>query len=219
MSAGGDGWYGVRCIFRLAVSGPYEERIAIWRARSFGHAVELAELDAHEYAESRGDEYLGFCDSYYVDDDIFEFDNEVFSSLRRSDLSSKEYVRTFFATGREHVRESPPATGGLQWYGVRCVYWWAEWDNQPFEERITLWRTTSLAHAVELAEQEAMRYASDDSGIEYVGFCQGYGPCEGDNVRDGMVVFSLLRDSDLPPDKYIEAFFDTEGEWLPPHEE
>jgi hypothetical protein len=213
-------WYGVRCIFRFLENGGgrYEERITLWRAQSFDHAAELAGQEARRYAEESQEEFLEYSESYWIDRELFELDPEVFSSLRDSDLVPVEYINTFFSTGREHNRGEQPSTDGsgeLQWYGVRCLFWWVDREDQPFEERITLWRATSPYRGVELAEQEAREYAQN-IGSEYLDFSQVYGLGEGGNVRDGMVVFSLLRDSDLPPEDYIVAFFDTGRERMRP---
>jgi hypothetical protein len=204
------GWYGVRCVFRLRESegGPYEERITLWRAQSFDEAHELAEREARRYAEDRQAEFLEHSESYWIDPEIFEVDAEVFSWLRKSKLGSAEYISTFYSTGRERNRKSRSSAsgGGLEWYSVRCLFWWVDWEDQPFEERITLWQATSADHAVELAEREAREYGQD-SGIEYLGFSQAYDCGEGGDVREGMVAFSLLRDSDLSPDDYVASFF------------
>jgi hypothetical protein len=203
-----DGWYGVRCVFRLR--GAYEERIAVWRARSFEHSVELAEREAAVYAERHKAEYLGFCDSYFIDKEIFELDQEVFSLLRDSDLEPEEYVRAVFVSGQEADCPTALAADGDHWHGVRCLFRWPGWEGWPYEERVTLWRASSLESAVGLAAAEAAQYAAEsEERIEYLGVTQGYGPCEGDEVADGMVVFALVRASPLPPEEYLDAFFDT----------
>ncbi|HEY5396458.1 MAG TPA: hypothetical protein VIL16_13765 [Trebonia sp.] len=99
----------------------------------------------------------------------------------------------------------------LEWFGVRCVFAWPDWEGKPFEERITLWRARSLDHAIELAEQEAQEYAAAD-GLEYLNFSQAYAIDEGTEIGSGTEIFSLLRDSDLTPDDYLNTFFETGGE-------
>lgn len=94
------------------------------------------------------------------------------------------------------------------WYTVRCVFRWASREGRPFEERITLWRADSLDDAIELAEREARAYA-DDNGVEYLSFSQAYQFAEGAELVNGAEVFSLLRDSELAPDDYIDTFFST----------
>ncbi|HUN37444.1 MAG TPA: hypothetical protein VMU95_36065 [Trebonia sp.] len=95
-----------------------------------------------------------------------------------------------------------------RWYGVRCLFRWPGWEGQPYEERITVWRASSLDHAIELAEREAREYAAGD-GIEYLDFSQAYALDADGDIGAGAEVFSLLRDSDLSPGPYLDRFFDT----------
>jgi hypothetical protein len=99
---------------------------------------------------------------------------------------------------------------GLGWYGVRCVFRWNDRGGRPYEERITLWRAASAAQAIELAEREGRDYALDN-GFEQVRFAQAYQLSE-ERITQGSEVFSLLRDSELGPEKYLDTFFDTGGE-------
>ncbi|MEV6904705.1 hypothetical protein [Amycolatopsis sp. NPDC051372] len=98
----------------------------------------------------------------------------------------------------------------MEWYAVRCVFQWNSWRGSPFEERITLWRASSLASAIELGEREAGRYASEN-GVTYVDFAQAYALRESGELSPGAEVFSLLRDSPLPPEEYVTRFYDTGG--------
>src|SRR3984885_11929356 len=93
-------------------------------------------------------------------------------------------------------------------FGVRGVFAWSGWEGKPFEERITLWRARSLDHAIELAEQEAGGYAAEN-GFEYLHLSQAYAITEGSEIGSGTEVFSLLRDSDMAPDDYLNSFFST----------
>ena len=102
------------------------------------------------------------------------------------------------------------------WYAVRCVFrsaWTVEEhaetpDEQLYEERITLWQATSVEEAIALAEGEALEYAGDED--EYLEIAQAYQLYEG--PAQGVEVFSLMRSSDLEPDAYLDAFFDTGAE-------
>ncbi|MET9700874.1 hypothetical protein ABZY31_28720 [Streptomyces sp. NPDC006529] len=110
-----------------------------------------------------------------------------------------------------------PADDGASWYAVRCVFLWdrTDLDERPegatYEERLTLWRATSLDEAVARAETEAVVYAGEN-GHRYLRLAQCYrldadaGPADGDEV------FSLLRDSPLGADAYLDRHFDTGGE-------
>ena len=99
----------------------------------------------------------------------------------------------------------------LSWFGVRCLF---RHHGDVYEERVTLWRARDLDEAIALAEEEAREYAavlsSPDGRNEYIGFAQSY--VLDDEPGHGAEVFSLMRDSDLPPGAYIDRFFDTGDE-------
>nr|WP_281371668.1 DUF4288 domain-containing protein [Petropleomorpha daqingensis] len=100
-----------------------------------------------------------------------------------------------------------PSSG---WYAVRCVFAMegvSEDAERTFEERVTLWRAESHDEAIDRAETEARDYATALALAEYVGLAQSYQLP--DAPDDGVEVFSLLRDSDLAPSDYLDAFFDT----------
>jgi hypothetical protein len=93
----------------------------------------------------------------------------------------------------------------MEWFAVRHVI---EQDG-AFEERMTLWNAASAEEAIGRAEREAAEY-SNTVGGRALDLFQSYSlPGE---PADGAEVFSLIRDSELPPDAYIDAFFDTGSE-------
>ena len=108
-----------------------------------------------------------------------------------------------------------------RWFGVRCVFWH---DGDSFEERITLWRATSLDEAIAQAEEEAHEYC-EGFDCKYVGLAQAYGPATSPGGEDaveitpGTEVFSLFRLSEFEPAEYVDHFFDTGSEvqegWTP----
>ena len=57
------------------------------------------------------------------------------------------------------------------------------------------------------SEKEVLRYAKE-SGGRYLGFIQCFQPYI-DVEFEGVEVFSLIRESDLSPTKYVDRFFDT----------
>jgi hypothetical protein len=98
---------------------------------------------------------------------------------------------------------------------VRCVS--RSTENQPaafdpspgtsaYEERITLWRASSLDEAIAMAEEEAMEHAAM-VGDTYVGLAQAYHLF--DSPGHGAEVFSLIRQSPLGPQDYVDRFFDS----------
>ena len=82
---------------------------------------------------------------------------------------------------------------------------------EGFEERVTIWQASDFDSAIELAETEAMDYATI-LDAKYVGLAQAY-RIEG-TPGQGTEVFSLIRRSELAPREYLNAFFDT-GRELP----
>jgi hypothetical protein len=109
-----------------------------------------------------------------------------------------------------------PSDEASKWYAVRCISVASE--NKPwgpkdlrngefsYEERITLWHTSSHDHAIALAEADAREYA-ETLEEEYAGIAQSYELPE--PPGHGEEVFSLIRLSGLGPDDYITRFFDT----------
>ena len=97
-----------------------------------------------------------------------------------------------------------------EWYAVRCVFQWTEAEGRPYEERITLWRAADLDAALARAEEDAREYA-ENTGVTYLGLAQGYATGEGE-LGSGSEVFSLLRESALPAEEYLDRHFDTSGE-------
>lgn len=105
------------------------------------------------------------------------------------------------------------------WYAVRCVFRamanqpWGPTDLQTgtsaYEERITLWRASSVDEAIARAEAEAKDHA-ETLGDVYVGLAQAYHLFQA--PEDGAEVFSLIRNSSLEPDEYLVRFFDSGDE-------
>ena len=98
------------------------------------------------------------------------------------------------------------------WYSVRCVFSLVAPDgSSAYEERVTLWRSDSFEGAVALAEAEAQQYAQDVDG-QYLGLAQAFHLASGPDLEQGVEVFSLIRESDLDPDTYLDRYFDTGDE-------
>jgi hypothetical protein len=97
------------------------------------------------------------------------------------------------------------------WIAVRCLFDLDPGGRSPrrYEERITLWQAADLDAAIALAEAEAAVYAQD-LGLAYAGLAQAYDLV--DEPGHGAEVFSLIRDSDLAPEEYLDRFFATGDE-------
>jgi hypothetical protein len=101
-----------------------------------------------------------------------------------------------------------------RWYAVRSVFDSGTATEHVYEERITLWQAATFDDALARAEAEAVEYA-EFAGVTYVtGFAQAY-PLADAPPRDGTEVFSLIRDSALPPRSYVDRFFATGQERQP----
>jgi pentatricopeptide repeat protein len=106
--------------------------------------------------------------------------------------------------------DKPVSSSKLRsWVSVRCVLIFPGKPRSTFEERITLWYAESMADAIALAEAEARDHA-EAVGAQYTGLAQGYALV--DEPEHAAEVFSLMRDSDLSADAYLDQFFDTGDE-------
>ncbi|GAB3789843.1 hypothetical protein GCM10028797_25840 [Dyella agri] len=98
-------------------------------------------------------------------------------------------------------------------FSVRCIFLWGPRSDQKlrylYEERVTLWQAESIELAIDMAEAEAASYAAGSD--RYLGCSQAFALFEPVNAS-GVEVFSLLRESDLPPRAYLDSFFDTGNE-------
>jgi hypothetical protein len=101
-------------------------------------------------------------------------------------------------------------SNSVDWYAVRCLFRW----NRPesYEERITLWQAENFDEAIAKAEVEGDRYAASASerSIKRLDLVQAYRVY--DDLQEGAELFSLLRDSSLPPEEYAKTFFATGSE-------
>jgi hypothetical protein len=101
--------------------------------------------------------------------------------------------------------------GDRGWYAVRCVFASAPGDDgvTTYEERITLWRADDGHAAIALAEAEAVAYAGEieEAQVTYLGLAQAFHLF--DEPGEGAEVFSLMRESTLDHDDYLDEFFDT----------
>ncbi|NBE84462.1 hypothetical protein [Micromonospora rubida] len=96
----------------------------------------------------------------------------------------------------------------VHWFSVRCVFrLGVDPTSQLYEDRLTLWRAQGFDQAIALAEDEALRYAAEQPGIDFVGLAQAYWLF--DEPGHGAEVFSLVRASELEPPAYLTRFFDT----------
>jgi len=91
------------------------------------------------------------------------------------------------------------------WFAVRVVM--RHRSPRVYEERITLWQASDFEEAARLAEKESQEYAAGLGGVEPLTLSQIYQLS--DPPGSGKEVFSLMRESPLPPEQYLSTFFDT----------
>jgi hypothetical protein len=107
--------------------------------------------------------------------------------------------------------------GKERWFGCRSIVQWPglPTEQESYEERITIWCATSFTEAIAMAEAESVEYAAanelEDLGITQV-FEMSTKVKMPSKAANGVEVFSLIRDSVLQPDEYLNAFFDTGSE-------
>lgn len=85
-----------------------------------------------------------------------------------------------------------------------------------YEERVVAVRANSFSEAVQIAEDEARAYADSVDG-KYVNYVQCYKAKEWNDDKVVSEIYSLIRESDLDFDAYIDRFEDTGKErskWL-----
>lgn len=94
----------VRCFIHMD-DNYYEERITYWKTSSMDDAHNKAAEDARRYAANVGGVALDFTECYGMDEEPTEDGVEVYSNIRQSDLSPREYIERFYDTGNEFTRK------------------------------------------------------------------------------------------------------------------
>ena len=94
-------------------------------------------------------------------------------------------------------------------YGVRSVFDCPKEEFNTlaylYEERVTVWKADDIDAALDRAIDEAKSYA-DANGFTYSGLAQAFWMFSRIDVN-GVEVFSLLRESDLEIEQYLDSFF------------
>lgn len=100
-----DEWYSVKGLFRWffkadGTTDRIEERVVLFRAQSFDHALDLAESEAVTYCQpdERANfmiEPVGWWQAYWVGDSL-SHGVEVFSRRAATNLEAKAFVRRYY---------------------------------------------------------------------------------------------------------------------------
>lgn len=101
------------------------------------------------------------------------------------------------------------------WFGARTIYRVEKSntvtsENKLYEERVVLFDANSFDEAITKAEKEAETYASN-TNLTYLGYVNVFA-LYNNKIEDGTEVYSLMRESELEADVYIDKFFDTGSE-------
>jgi len=95
-----------------------------------------------------------------------------------------------------------------RWFGVRCHFnhpqLLAAKGSSVYEERVVLVRAPDEDRAIAKAEAEALEYATDGTAYLELAECFELFAAE---LEDGVEVFSLMRESSLKPDRYLNKHF------------
>ena len=96
------------------------------------------------------------------------------------------------------------------WFAAKTVYRWRPIENSEslFEERVVLFEAGSFEEAVARAEMEAQEYCADSPDKVYLGYVNVFRLFD-DAVGDRVEVYSLVRESDLSDQEYLDHFYDT----------
>jgi Domain of unknown function (DUF4288) len=101
-------WYTAKTIYkhqRVEDGTPkmmFEERIVLLQATDFDDAIAKAEAETTEYCDiNDGTVYLGFVDVFHLFDETVGHGVEVYSLMRESNLSDKDYLDHFYDDGKE----------------------------------------------------------------------------------------------------------------------
>ena len=90
----------------------------------------------------------------------------------------------------------------MPWFGVRTVFLHRSSPAQVYEERINVVQAESQDDAIVKAETIAKEHADEAAEfLDYVDVFEMF-----DELADGAEVFSLIRESDLAPNAYIDKF-------------
>ncbi len=96
----------------------------------------------------------------------------------------------------------------MTFFGVRSV---VQHAGATYEERVVLLEAEDEDGAFVLAERELEEYCAALTDCRALGLLQSFRIDEGP-IASGTEVFSLMRNSRLEPDEYLDRFVDTGDE-------
>jgi len=100
-----------------------------------------------------------------------------------------------------------------EWYGAKSLYSHvvAGTKKKVYEERVVVLRAKNAEEAIDLAEEEARKYAASLKNVRYMNYVMVYVMTE-TVIRPGIEVFSLMRQMDLKPRTFMARYHDAKSE-------
>ncbi len=106
------------------------------------------------------------------------------------------------------MTEDAPTSPDQAWFTVKCLFSHPSRVDDAvrflYEERTTLWRTSSFKKAIELAEVEAAAYATEANCL-FVRATDSYQLFD-ETIGQGSEIYSIMRDSGMEPEVYADTF-------------
>jgi hypothetical protein len=106
-------WYAVRCLFdhpsrrKDGEDHLYEERITLWKAKSFDDAFSQTEIEAMKYADENHCVFLRTSDCSHLFDEVIQEGSEIFTTMRGSNMHPELYQKTYCCSPSDRARKAP----------------------------------------------------------------------------------------------------------------
>tara|TARA_R110001592_G_scaffold159604_1_gene391217 strand:+ start:1224 stop:1931 length:708 start_codon:yes stop_codon:yes gene_type:complete len=103
------------------------------------------------------------------------------------------------------------------WFGAKCLFIHHGLfqddgsEISTYEERVILVQAVSMNWAITTAEKDAREYAGEGGDCEYLNFIDCFQIFDA-KPEGGAEVYSLMRKSELPPEEYIDRFYESGDE-------
>lgn len=95
-------WFSAKSLFYDEDNNMYEERIILLNANTQDEALDKAKDEAIEYAKSLDNvQYAGYSEIFNLFDTNVVEGVELYSTMRKSELSASDYIEQFLDTGNE----------------------------------------------------------------------------------------------------------------------
>lgn len=130
--------------------------------------------------------------------------------FRSTPCQATKYIKE---SSRRMVNTEKHTPNPEPWYGVRLLYQLTGIKDLAYEERIVIVRASDEDTAIAVAEENS-RNSYEDSSTLYTGYAMCFNIFDecGDSLAEGVEVFSLIRNSKLDMEAYIDRFHDTGNE-------